>query len=377
VPSPDATPYVDLRLYDLTIQQIFEGALANLQAYLPEWEPREGHMEVLLLESMALEVAEAVFAINRLPGAIMEILLRLYNVERDLGSPPTATIKFTVSSTAGHTIPAGTRVALEVSDEVVVFTTDAALAVPPGSTTGTVAATGDRITSIANGTPGDTALIMVDSVSVVDRADTATGTSVSGGAEEESSAEWFTRGVQRFSRLVETLVLPTHFQSAALEEPDVTRAVAIDNYDPAVGGGAGNAPGHVTVAVYGAGGVLSAVDKEALRASMDLKAQANLAVHVADPTITTVNVTATVVGVPGYTVAQVQANVTAELDAFLAPETWPWAGTVYRNELIALLDRVEGVERVTSISVPASDLALAGVAPLANLGTATITVTGI
>lgn len=376
MPSPDATPYVDLRLFDKDAQDVFEAALVNLQSYLPEWEPREGHTEVVLMESLALEVAESVFAINRLPGAIMEILLRLYGVERDLGAPPTASLTFTVSDTAGHTLPAGVRAALTLTTgESVVFTTTEAIVIPEGSSTGTAAAVGDMSTDAANGTTAGTSLDLLDAVVFVERVEL--GSAVVGGAVEEDDTAWFSRGTQRFSRLVETLVLPSHFVSAALERTNVTRASAVDNYDPNQAGVPGDHAGHVTVAVYGDGGPLSAADREVLRSEFDLQAQANLAVHVVDPTLTTVDVTVTLEAQAGYSAAQIQSAATEALTAYLSPQEWPWTGTVYRNELIALLDRVTGVERVVSLDVPAADLPLAGVAPLATVGTVTVTVTGL
>lgn len=375
--SPDATPYVDLRLYDKDAQDVFEAALLNLQSWLPQWQAREGQTEVLLMQSLALQIVEAIFAINRVPGAVVEILIRLYGVERDLGSPPVASFQFTAVDTAGYTIPAGVRISLPLSGglDPVVFTTDVPLLIAPGSTVGTVTATGGVSSTVANGVIPGSPIDLLDSVASVDRVDLASY--VTGGVDVESDDDWFTRAVQRFSRLTETLVLPRHFVSAALEMTEVSRAFAVDNYDPTSGHSPGADGGHMTVAVYGNGDVLTSDEKEALRLAFDASAQANLAVHVIDPTLTDVNVTASVVGIPGYTAGDVQANCVAALTAYLSPEQWPWSVTVYRNELIALLDRVEGVDRVTSISVPAADLALTGVAPLARLGAATITVTGL
>lgn len=378
MPSPDASPYVDLRLFDKDSQDIFESALINLQSYLPAWTPREGQTEVLLLESLALEVSEGVFAINRLPGAVMEVLMRLYGVTRDLGTPPTATLTFTVSDSNEHLLPAGTRAALALpnGEDPIVFTTTAPLLIAAGSTTGTVAAVGDRNTDAGNGTAAGTLLDLLDAVVYVERVQL--GSTVGGGASEEDDAAWFDRGVGRFSRLVETLVLPRHFKAAALERPEVERAYAIDNYDPAVGpapaaGASGVNAGHVTVAVYGNGAALTTAQRDAIAVDFDAQAQANLAVHIVDPTITDVTVTSTVLAVAGYTVAQVQANVAAALAAYMSPMTWEWSGTVYRNELIALIDGVEGVQRVISIAAPAADLTIGGVAPLARFNPASVT----
>lgn len=139
---------------------------------------------------------------------------------------------------------------------------------------------------------------------------------------------------------------------------------------------AGAADGYVTVAVLAAGGALvPGATKTSLQAAMGLQAQANLGVRVVDPTITTVPVTATVKALPGFVAATVQASVVAALTAYLSPASWPWAATVRRNDLIALMEGVAGVDYVTAghPTIPAGDVALAGVAPLAAVGTLTIT----
>ncbi len=128
------------------------------------------------------------------------------------------------------------------------------------------------------------------------------------------------------------------------------------------------------MAVYGDGAMVPATDQAALQDELDSKAQANLSVHITDPTITAVAVTTTVRAMPGYTAAQVIASVTAILDEYLNPASWEWRASVYRNELIARIDRAAGVERVVSLTAPAADVSLVGVAPLADLGVLAVTV---
>lgn len=372
--SPDVTAFVDLTLFDSDPQAVFEGALANLQSHLPEWTPREGQTEVLLLESMALMVSELAFTANRVPDAAVEVLLRLYGVDRDLGQPPTASVTFTLADIVGHIIPAGTRLSVPVTGgEPMVLSTTEDLLIAAGASEGTAPVVGDRSTADANGLAAPVQPQLLDSIVFVERV--ALATPVVGGAGEESDEEWFTRGVTRLSRLAETLVLPRHFQAAALEFDGVSRALAIDNYNPSAAGAAGAHPGYVTVAVYGEGGPLPDVQKTALRALLAEQAQVNLSIAVVDPILSPVNVTTAVVAEPGYAPAVVQQAVATMLQEYLNPETWAWGGVVYRNELISLIDRVEGVRRVATLTLPAADLALPGVAPLAVAGTLAITVT--
>src|SRR4051794_9972403 len=83
---------------------------------MPEWTPREGHSEGLLIEAIALEVAEAVVAVNRLPGAALETLLRFAGVDRDYGAAPLAFAQVTCADSLGHEIPAGTRLYCTTAD---------------------------------------------------------------------------------------------------------------------------------------------------------------------------------------------------------------------------------------------------------------------
>jgi uncharacterized phage protein gp47/JayE len=378
MPSPDLTPYVDLTVYDRDAQTIVDLAVADLQAKVPDWTMRESNMEVMLIEAMSLIVSEGVYAINRLPGAVVEILLRLYGIERFFGEQPTVTVTFNVADSLGHDIPAGTRVRLVLAGgaDPIVFSTDVTLTIPNGSTSGTVAATGDRYTADGNGVLTGTALELLDAVTFVDSAVTAT--LVVGGQDPEDDTTWLDRGITRLTRLNETLVSPQHFIAAALERPEVQRATALDSYNSDLGTGApGDHPGHITVVVYGDNAPLSSGEKTAIATDFDLSTQANLAVHVDDPDINTVDVTATLHSAAGYDTTEVQTAVEAAIRGYLSSATWDWGGTVRINELISLIDQVQGVAYVDSITAPATDLTLTGYAPLAVAGTVTLTVTGL
>lgn len=374
MPTPDLTGYSDLVLYDAQPADLVNRAVTDAAVKMPDWEPVDGNTEMVLIEAHSTVVAELVYAINRLPGGVLQTLQNLYGIFRDPGTKPAATVTFTVSDTLGHTIPAGTTVRLTLGDgSTVDFATDAPLAVAEGTTTGTVAATGTTYTASANGTAAGTALDVITAVQAVESA--ALGSDVTAGADPESDADWRDRTIERFKQLSEVLVLPRHFTAEALANALVARATTIDNYDPGTGPNPGDNAGHVTVAVLGSGGAtLSAADKTALSDAIAAKTRADLALHIVDPTITTVDVDVTVEAVAGFDAATVEADIIAALDTYLSPDTWPWAGIARLYELVSVIDQVEGVDYVASITTPAADVALAGVAPLADLGTATVTV---
>lgn len=372
--SPDYTQFVDLTLYDKTPEDIYEAALQTLQSRIPDWTPTATNIETMLLEALAVEVGESVFTLNRIPESMVRVLLSLYGVELDPGQPPTVTLQFTAQDTDGYVIPAGTEVAILLSDgEYMSFFTNTSLTIPAASLTGTVAATATVNTNIANGIAIGTNAELVDAVVGVESVETSTV--ITGGTLPESIASWTARGVQRLRRLVDTLVIPQHFIQASLEEPGVVRANAIDNYDPFayIPGEPGDHPGNITVVVYGDDAPLSSGDKADLQDSLEQRANANLIVHVIDPTITTVNVTATIGVVPTAVEADVIDAVEARLQEYLSPNTWPWAGTVRVNELISVIDQVPGVSYVGAVTVPSADIVLGEGESLVEAGTLTIT----
>jgi hypothetical protein len=109
MPSPDIRQFVDLTLYDLESQSIYLRALDYMKVVFPEFQPTEGSLESVILQSMAIEVADLVTSINRLPGGVVQVLLRLFDVQRNEGIPPTATVQLKGSTSSSYTIPAGTR----------------------------------------------------------------------------------------------------------------------------------------------------------------------------------------------------------------------------------------------------------------------------
>ena len=375
MPSPDLRPYIDLTLFDRDAQGIVDRALTDLQVALPEWTPQEGNNEVALLEALALEVSELTFAANRAPGAVVEAILGLYGLTYDQGQAATATARFFATDTIGHTLLAGTTVRLEISDELSVdFTLDANLVIAPGLSEAVGAITATVVGIAPNGAAAGTSLAVVDAITYLDAVQLETAPA--GGTEPETSVAFLDRGAQVLRRLVSTLVLPDHFTAAVLTDARVYRALTLDNFDPATGPNPGDNPGHVTVAVAGPGGtLLTAPVKAELDALLEAQSAAMLAVHVVDPTITAVPVSVTVHRLSTYSDAQVTANITAALAAYLNPDAWEWSGTVRRHELISVIDQAAGVDYVTTLTAPAADVVLAGDANLVTLGTVTITVT--
>jgi hypothetical protein len=372
----DLRAYVDLTVYDRNPGSLVERAINDAVAKLPGWVPREGLTEMVLIEALALEVAELVYAINRVPGAVAETILRLYGLDRDQGAAAIATVEFTFVDNVGRTVPAGSRLRIAAGGQQWLFVLDADATAAPGNLTAAATATAARLSAVPNGTPVGTVVELLDLHYYVDHAQITVAPA--GGRDAETTALLLARASARFTRLNDALVLPPHFTAVAVGTPGIFRATTLDQYNPAVGPSPGSNPGHVTIAVMGENGVAAtAPAKAALQATIDGPPAlriANLFAHVVDATVTAVPVTVTVAKVAGWADADVVASVTAALNGYLDPNVWPWGATVYRNELISLIDQAAGVDRVVTLTLPAADVALAGFAPLADAGAIVVNV---
>lgn len=369
--SPDQSRYTSMTLYDRDPYGLVSRALVDAGAKLPGWTPRVGALEFVMIEALAQIVSEEIYAINRVPDGIAEVLIGNFGIARGQGAPPKATVTFKLADNLGHEIPAGTVIRLpQAGLDPIDFATDVAVVVPVGSNSVTASVTGTTNTVNANGVPANSILSVVTPVAYVDLVTLASVPS--GGADPETAEEWRDRAITRLGRLTDSLVLPKHFSARALEAPEVGRAITRDNWNVDVG-----AVGHVTVAVADVGGnALTALAMAALQADMDAAAFGAISVHVAPPTYNAVTVTSNVVALSGYVVADVQQAAADALDDYLSPSSWSWNGVVRKNEIIALLDGVDGVDYVVDVSLNggASDLVLTGAFPLVRSGTHSVAV---
>lgn len=353
IPPPDLSAYVDLRPFDVSDQEIVDTAIAAARLNLPGWVPREGHAEVMLIESLALEIAEAIVAVNRLPGAVVQAILLLAGVDRDYGAAPVTSAIFEMGDTLGHEVPGGTRLYLPLDDgSTVTFLVEPpGLSIPAGQSAGTVSIIGDAFTASANGVQAGNVLVPADPLPFIESV--TLGSNVADGRDPETDDQWRDRGVARLSRLSDALVLPRHFEAAAIERPEVSRAVAIDLFDPTSGTGVpGDYPGHITVAVLGPDGTeLSPESLDAIEQDLEARAVAILDVHVINVAVVAVDVGAEVHLLPGMDAGVTIEAIEQAIRAYLSPLTWQWGGVIRRNELISLVDRVEGVDYVIDVSI--------------------------
>jgi hypothetical protein len=207
-------------------------ALESLRAAIPGWEPADGNLEVWLLAAHARISAEVATVASSVPTAVF----RAFG-ERVIGLPPldgvaaTAQSMWVARDSAGYTIPAGTQVGYRVSgDTMIVFATAVEASIGAGATTiSPVALTAVSVGVGANGVPAGL-LEAIDALSWLDTVTTITVSS--GGVDAELDDTYLARLAAELQLMAPRPILPDDFAVLARRVDGVTRALAVDGYDP-------------------------------------------------------------------------------------------------------------------------------------------------
>ena len=360
--------YLSLEVADADPQRIVDDAVAYASTIFPDWVPRNGSTEVVLMEALALGVADLVYAANRLPGSVVEAILGLYDIARSEGTSATGAVEITFDDDRTVTVASGTRFEVPADGTLLEVTADTP--VTEASTVVVPVRTAES-TAAANGLPVGTALDILDAVPYAVAAEVSA--TLTGGSDPESDAAYVDRAGTRLARVTSSLVIPVHFTAYCLEDVRVLRATTVDLYDLTDENEPGDDLGHVSVYLYGRGGPLDPSVLTALESQMTERAASMITVHTDNGTVVPQDIDVTVVGLPGYSAPEIQASVTAALQAWMNPNEWGWGRDIIVNEIIAEVGQVAGVDYVDSVADPSDTVPLA-YNELATTGTITVTV---
>lgn len=359
-----------------------------LQARFPGWEPSAGDLLTWISEGSARIAADVFEQMTQLEQAAF----KRYG-EAIAGVPPVQAAPATVQSVwtmvdeLGHEIEAGTQVGIPGAEGTPEgFETVGDVVVPPGSTKATILLQAIEPGEAGNGLSGtpqlETALSFVESPTGIELEGVTAG-----GVDEEEEAAYLNRLVETLRLLSISLILPENFEVDARSYAGIARAKCIRTYNAETK--EEGVPLCQTVFPIGPDGEpVSETIKAALLAGQKEKLISGVLHFVADADYTQVDVTASFKVEAGFDPETITAAVKARLEEYLSPQTWGlpsngegsgWINrtSVYRNELISLVDRVGGVDRVVNVELAkhgselgtAEELALTGVAPLTKPGT--------
>lgn len=211
--------------------QLLANALDAIAAQFPGWVPREGHLEVAILEQVAQMCSETAAVAAQVPVAIFAYFGSLVGITPLTGVQATAPVTFTMVDTRGYTIPAGTVVAYnQTGSAQILFTVQADINVTAGNATGTGTVICETVGTFANGLAAASLQMVTTMASVSSVATTAT---TSGGVDAETTTAYINRLSNELQLLAPRPILPTDFAALAVNVSGVYRALAIDQLIPA------------------------------------------------------------------------------------------------------------------------------------------------
>lgn len=364
---------------ETSAEQLEQDTYDLIRTKAPNWEPSDGNLDVWIIQAVTAIAAE-----NRdLASDVLDIIFSYFGssimqIPPDYGSPASAATTWTMIDTLGHTIPAGTLVGIPNSaGEVIPFETMVDVVVPAGQTVTaagavTIIATALGVAGTALGTPGGT----VQLIDILDYVASVTQVAATGGGDDpETFDDYLDRLTEQLRLLSQRPILPNDFAVMARGVPGVYRAVAIDGYNPT--NSTYNNERMIAVAAQdSAGNAVSGPVKAQIDALLQANREINFDVRMMDPNYNLINVTATVVRLLAYTAVDVQARVVEAINDYLSPAKWgrdprftdasaelTWINitTLYYNEMISVVDRVEGVDRVSDLTMSLNPAAQARV----------------
>lgn len=362
--------------------------LTRLMSDMPGWVPREGHLEVWMIETVANALAEVLGVATRVDRNIFKYYGEsLVNVPIIDGAPASAPTTWVLTDTLGHTIPAGTTVAYRTSTGVLVpFVTASDVTVAAGSNT---TGPGEVIVyALENGVDGNDfaagSMVVLDSLVFVS---SVTSTAVSsGGIDAETDDEYLDRLVDELRLFAPRPILAADFATFARKVEGVDRATGVDNYNP--DDDTFDNEKMVTIAVVDSNGDdVSPAIKADVVDLFEATREVNFVVNVIDAERTTIDIAYVVVARPGRDVAVIKSAIDAGLEAFVDPAQWgstPDEPNMWTNEVLVrylsvaeVVLSVEGVAYISTLTVNGgtTDVTMSGVIALPTPGTIGGTVT--
>lgn len=338
-----------------------------MESVVPGWNRSRGDQASQVIASCARIMAEGRDTASDVsPDILLYLGQWVDGLAAVLAIAAQTTATVTALDAAGYTVHDGDRFLIRTSgDSGEVFIASGDVAIPPGSTSttaGGVLLVAETPGAAGSDLPADSDVEPVESLSWV--ASVALTAPTSGGIDAETTDEYLARWIALRELAHDS---PTRAaDSAALllaVVPGIDRALALDGYDP-VTGTYGNEKYVGTAVADAAGEPVAPLVKTAAQALLESKRLLNSVAPVIDATYTTIDVAVSFVAYPGFDVAGVETAVEGALASYLSPATWgtpinasdpEWLvkAAVRYLEVAAVVDRVEGLDEITALTLGA------------------------
>lgn len=357
MPEPITVPIV------IDPAELVEIGFEYMRANIADWDSSRGDPDSQTIAACAQIIAEGATPASDVPLAIFRYIGRWVDGLLAIDATPaqtTATV--TALDADGYTIFDGTRFEIKTSgDTGQVFYSVGDVTIAPlsvSTATGEVVLVAETPGAAGSGLPADSEVVPVDALAWVDTVTLEAVTT--GGEDAETDEQYLARWIILRQLSSDTPLMAA--DAAALIQaliPGVGRTIALDNYNP--GDDTYDNEKMIAVGVADVTGepVAGAV-KTAAQALVEAKRGLNFVINVIDATYNPIAVAVTFTTYPGFDVDGVEAAVIAALQAYLSPATWStppaadatvWLAKTHVRylELVAAVDRVEGVDEIQTL----------------------------
>lgn len=361
--------------------------LAEVRTFFPNFNPSPNSLAYAAARSLCNMIATGMDVAAVVPPAIFRTVgSSLFEVDPLQALPAVADTTWTAINNAGYpTVPAGTLVSIagvlfETTDDVA-FPSGTTVVTPIGITALDEGAAGNGLGAPAGVVTLEEGYEYISSVTQI--------TATLGGQDGETTEDYTTR-LRRTLRVLYPFVAVrgSDLEIIARTIPAVYRALSIDNYDYPTG--TPNMAGVATVLLQGLDGLpVPTPIKDQYRDLIipDSRRLVNNVLYVQDPVYHSVSVSFSFTVYAGFEPSIVLAAAEAAVADMFDPLKWglPQTGeeALWTNKPIVsvydvagALDRVEGLDRVTVITIgldgaspTAGDKTMTGIGPLTTVGT--------
>jgi len=269
------------------------------------WEPNDGDLEVVMIESLAPMAQDVAEVASIVPDSIFRAYgTDLLGLPYQTGLAAVGTARISALDNAGYS--AGV-IEMNLSD--VAFATDDALVIPPGQTSVDLPITAREIGVVGNGLTGFAdsmvgGLPWLTTIEVIEP--------TAGGSDPEDDFAYQNRLADRLLLQATTLVTARDYELMAMAQEGIGRAMASFNQAR-----------QVDVAVADdSGEIVPQVLKDELELIYADYRQVNTQYNVLDATYTPIDVAFTLAILPGYTPQSVIDAAVAAVEEWLSPANW-------------------------------------------------------
>jgi len=238
------TDYIDIPVVadtDVLIQQ----ALTSIAANIPGWVPREGNLEVLLVEQFAQMAAEAATVASGVPSSIFKYFGGLIGIAPNTGTQAEIYTQWTLvnnAPTGGYIIPAGTYAGFFYLGAAYLFQTETDSTFASGTNILTIkmqavtVGSAYNIQNVAGINPLSTYLQLQYSdpnvSSIIVSATTANDSTLAFGTDAETDKAFLSRLTGELQLLAPRPITPSDYALFAQNLAGIYRAQVFDGFNP-------------------------------------------------------------------------------------------------------------------------------------------------